>query len=121
MTTTNSEKAVLFIGANRPIIGREKEATSFLLETGGWLENQKAMGWCTRWDAFWLTAHGGDMNSAFVCYGSRAKLDEWRRTDAFEAWVFRAMSLLDGFGVIPGVTFSAAKETLERRAKAIGY
>ncbi|HTL37146.1 MAG TPA: hypothetical protein VL326_28620 [Kofleriaceae bacterium] len=119
--TTNNEKAVLFIGANRPIIGREKEAMSFWLETGAWLDGQKQLGWCTRWDAFWLTAHGGDLNSAFVCYGDRAKLDEWRRTDGFEAWVFRATSCLEGVGVIPGVNFAAAKETIDRRVKAVGW
>src|SRR5262245_38855009 len=86
------EKAMLFIGANRPIPGRENEAMNLCMETGAWLDSQKTAGYFTRWDGFWLTPHGGDMNSAFVCYGDRAKLDEWRRTDAFEAWVFRAGS-----------------------------
>src|SRR5687767_5920967 len=99
--TKNTEKAVLFIGANRPIIGREKEAMSLWMESGGWLESQQNMGWFTWWDGLWLTAHGGDMNSCFLCYGDRAKLDEWRRTDAFESWVFRASSCMEGLGVIP--------------------
>jgi len=120
MATNNNEKAVLFIGANRPIVGREKEAMSLWMETSGWLDSQKNAGWFTRWDGAWLTAHGGDQNSMFVCYGERAKLDEWRRTDAFEGWVFRAMNCMEGLGVIPGVNFVAAKETMERRAKAIG-
>ena len=119
MSNTN-EKAVLFLGANRPIPGKENDAQRIWMETPGWLDSQQKAGFFTRWDGFWLTAHGGDMNSAFICYGDRAKLDEWRRTDAFEAWVFRAMSCLDGLGVIPGVNFAAAKETMDRRAKAIG-
>jgi hypothetical protein len=121
MATNNSEKAVLFIGANRPIIGREKEAASLWLETGAWLDSQRNQGWCQRWDGLWLTAHGGDLNCAFLCYGERAKLDEWRRTNEFEAWVFRATNCLEGVGVIPGVNFAATKDTWERRTKVVGW
>jgi hypothetical protein len=119
MTMAN-EKAVLFIGANRPRPGKESEAKSLWLETGSWLESQQQLGWFSRWDGFWLTPHGGDMNSAFCCYGDRAKLDEWRRTDAFEAWVFRAGMCLDNLGVVPGVSFSAARDTMDRMTKATG-
>ena len=115
-----NEKAVLFIGANRPIIGRENEAMTLWTETGAFLDAQQKAGFFSRWDGFWLTAHGGDMNSAFICYGDRAKLDEWRRTDEFEAWVFRASMCMEGLGVIPGVSFAAARETMARRNKAIG-
>lgn len=115
-----NEKAVLFIGANRPHPGKESEAKSLWLETGAWLENQQKAGYFQRWDGFWLTPHGGDMNNGFVCYGERAKLDEWRRTDAFEAWVFRAQMCLSGLGVVPGVNYSAGRETMERMSKATG-
>ena len=115
-----NEKAVLFIGANRPIWGREAEAKAFWSETGAWLDSQQAAGYFSRWDGFWLTAHGGDLNNAFACYGDRAKLDEWRRTDAFEAWVFRASACLQGLGVVPGVTYAAVGETIARREKAVG-
>jgi hypothetical protein len=115
-----NEKAVLFIGANRPIPGREKEAKALWMETPGWLDGQQKAGFFARWDGFWLTPHGGDMNSVYVCYGERAKLDEWRRTDAFEAWVFRANMCLQGLGVVPGVNAAAAKETMERMSKVTG-
>lgn len=115
-----NEKAVLFIGANRPVVGREQEAMSFWMETQGWLDSQQRMGWFTHWDGCWLTAHGGDMNTCIVCWGDRAKIDEWRRTDGFEAWVFRAMNCMEGLGVIPGVSFAAAKEIMDRRSKALG-
>lgn len=115
-----NEKAVLFIGANRPIPGRDKEAMQLWVEAKGWFDNQQAAGYFARWEGFFLTPHGGDMNSAFLFFGERAKLDEWRRTDAFEAWVFKAMSCLDGFGVIPGVNYAAVQETMERRSKVVG-
>jgi hypothetical protein len=115
-----NEKAVLFLGANRPIAGRENEAMGTWMEFGGWIESQQKAGFISRMDGFFLTPHGGDLNFTYVCYGDRAKIDEWRRTDAFEAWVFRVMSCVEGFGVIPGVNFAAAKETMERRTKALG-
>ena len=120
-----NEKAVLFIGANRPIPGRENEAMALWMETGAWLESQQKMGWFTRWDGCWLTAHGGDLNSMFMCYGERAKLDEWRRTDAFEAWVFRAQHLHGGSRRGPGRQLgrrarddgSHATKALDRRTR----
>ncbi len=113
-----NEKAVLFIGSDRPIPGREQEAMNLWKETGGWLDAQQKAGWFQRWDGFWLTAHGGDMNGAYICYGDRPKLDEWRRTDEFEAWVFRAGNCLSRLGIVPGVNYAAAQETMQRMTKA---
>ena len=115
-----NEKAVLFIGSNRPLPGHENDAMKVWYEAKGWYDSLVKDGWATRWDAFFLTPHGGDMNGAFVLYGDRAKLDELRRTDAWEAWVFRCMTCLEGFGVIPGVNFAAMHETMERRNKVVG-
>jgi len=115
-----NEKAVLVVSANRPIPGREAEAMKLWMESGAWLDEQQKAGRFTRWDAFWLTPHGGTFNSAFICYGERTKLDEWRRTDDFEAWIFKATACLDNVAVVPGVNYSAGKETLDRRAKALG-
>jgi hypothetical protein len=115
-----NEKAVLFIGSDRPYPGKENEAMKLWSETGGWLDAQQKAGWFARWDGFWLTAHGGDMNGAFCCYGDRAKLDEWRRTDEFEAWVFRASTCIAKLGVVPGVSYSAAAETMGRMSKVMG-
>ncbi len=115
-----NEKAVLFVGANRPIIGRENEAMGWWSESGAWLETQQKKGFFARWDAFWLTPHGGDLNCAFTFYGDRAKLDEWRRTDDFEAWIFRGTHCMENCGVIPGVTYAAGQETLARRKAALG-
>jgi hypothetical protein len=114
------EKAVLFIGSDRAHLGREQDAMKHWAETGPWLDVQQKAGWFSRWDGFWLTAHGGDLNGAFVCFGDRAKLDEWRRTDEFEAWVFRTTQVVSNLGVIPGVNFAAAKETMARMSKFVG-
>lgn len=115
-----NEKAVLFIGSDRPIVGREPDALKMWSELGAWLDAQQQAGWFARWDGYWLTAHGGTINAAFQCFGERAKLDEWRRTDDFEALVFRMSTVVGGLMVVPGVSYAAARETLERRAKVVG-
>ena len=76
--------------------------------------------WFQRYDGIWLTAHGGNLNSAWLCYGERARLDEWRRTDEFEAWVFKAQMCMDDLVVCPGVTTEGIREAMERRKKAVG-
>ena len=115
-----NEKSVLIIRSNHPHHGKENEAMSLWAETGGWLDGQQRKGYFDRWDGFWLTPHSSDFNGAFVCYGDRSKLDEWRRTDEFEAWIFRASTCISGLGVIPGVNYAAAHETMARRNKALG-
>jgi hypothetical protein len=115
-----NEKAVLFIGTNLPQQGKDQEAMGLWSEAGRWLDSQQKAGFLDRWDGFWLTPHGGDLNGAFVCYGERSKLDEWRRTDAFEGWVFKIGSCMDGLGVVPGVNYAATADTMQRRMKAMG-
>jgi hypothetical protein len=35
-----NEKAVLFIGANKPIVGRDQDAINLWIETPSWLDRQ---------------------------------------------------------------------------------
>jgi hypothetical protein len=114
-----NEKAVLFIGSDRPIVGREQDAMNLWSELGAWLDAQQKAGWFARWDSYWLTPHGGTLGSAIQCFGDRAKLDEWRRTDAFEALVFRMSACVGNLMVVPGVAYAAAKETMDRRTRAL--
>jgi hypothetical protein len=113
------EKAVLFIGSNRAIVGREQEALKHWIEFGPFLDQQQSAGWFARWDGYWLTPHGTNLNAVFTLYGDRAKLDEFRRTDAFEHWVFRATHCLADVMVVPGVHYNAAQATVARRLAAI--
>jgi hypothetical protein len=61
-----------------------------------------------------LTAHGGDVNLAIILHGSRAKLDELRRTDEFEAFVFRVGSLVDRLRVVPGLSWEGIQKVMAR-------
>src|SRR6266498_3543430 len=84
--------AILFIGWNRPHVGLEEKAMGYV--TGEGLQYLKKLEgkFFERLEMIGLTAHGGDMNFAIILHGSRAKLDELRRTDEFEAFSYNMAS-----------------------------
>jgi hypothetical protein len=106
--------AVLFIGWNRPHLGMDDKAMAFL--TGEGLQYLKKVEgtYFERLEMIGLTAHGGDMNGAIILHGTRAKLDELRRTDEFEAFSFKLGSLLDRLGVVPGLSWEGIQKVIAR-------
>ncbi|MFZ5892357.1 MAG: hypothetical protein ACOY0T_14960 [Myxococcota bacterium] len=108
--------ACLFIGFNRPHLGREAEAWRALDSSIEALESFKQQGYCESYEAFGLTPHCGSMNNFLLLKGERAKLDELRRTDAFERFSITLARLLDGYGVVPGVTQEGIRQVRERLA-----
>jgi len=112
--------AILFIGWNRPHIGKEEEAFGFLTKEGGeYLRKQQGSAF-ERMEMIGLTAHGGDLNGAVILFGERDKLDALRRTDAFEAFSMKMGSLFDRYGVVPGVNFEGIQAVMKRREKSGG-
>ena len=110
--------AILFMGWNRPHVGLEDKAYGFLTTEGlAYLEKQQGKAF-ERLEMFGLTAHGGDLNGAVILFGERAKLDELRRTDEFEAFSMRMGSLFDRYGVVPGLTLGGIRQVMKRREKA---
>lgn len=67
-------------------------------------EAQKKAGNLTSYESFFLTPHGGDMNGMTILRGERAKLDALAAGNDFMSIVMKAYVLLQGFGVVPGVT-----------------
>jgi hypothetical protein len=107
--------ACLFIGWNRPYPGQNKEAFAYLVKEGSArLEAWKREGFFESSEMFGLTAHGGDLNGFVILKGERAKLDELRRTDAFEKFSMTMGSMFDRYGVVPGVTEEGMKKVMER-------
>jgi hypothetical protein len=85
------------------------EGTAFLKKNEGkFFERMELIG---------LTAHGGDLNGCVILFGERAKLDEFRRTDEFEAFAMKCGGLLNRFGVIPGVNWEGMQAVMKRRPK----
>jgi hypothetical protein len=111
--------AVLFIGWNRPHVGMEDKAYGWLTNEGmAMLRKQEGKAF-ERMEMFALTAHGGDMNGGIIIFGERAKLDEMRRTDEFEAFAMKMSGMFDRFGVVPGVNWDGIQAVMKRRPKLV--
>lgn len=107
--------AVLFIGWNRPHVGQEERAFNWLMTDGmPWLRAQEGKAF-ERLEILGLTAHGGDLNGCIILFGERARLDELRRTDEFEAFVMKMGGLFDRLGVVPGVNWEGIQAVMKRR------
>lgn len=107
--------ACLFIGWNRPFPGQHKEAYRYLMtEAAPLLDQWQQEKWYEARRIYGLTAHMGDLNGCIILEGSRAKLDELRRTDAFEKFSMAMGTLFDRYGVVPGVTEEGMSAVRER-------
>lgn len=110
--------AVLFIGWNRPYPGSEEKAYGYLLGEGlAYLRSIEGSAF-ERLEVVGLTAHRGDLNGMILLFGERARLDELRRSDEFEAFAMKMGSMFDRFGVIPGVNWEGMQAVVARRAAA---
>jgi hypothetical protein len=107
--------AVLFLGWNRPIAGRDGEAFKFLMGEGkDVLAKFQKQGFFERSEMVALTPHCGTTNGMLLLYGERAKLDELRRTDEFEHFSIKLMTLFDGYGVVPGLSGEGIERAMSR-------
>ena len=112
--------ALLFIGWNRPIAGKETEAWKFFMEEGqGTLAKFQKQGYFERLEQVALTPHGGTTNGFLLLFGERAKLDELRRTDEFEHFSLKLMTMLEGYGVVPGLTGEGLERAMSRNKDLI--
>ncbi len=111
--------AVLFIGWDRPLPGVDPKKAYGHLVTEGVPYLRKLEGKAyERIETIALTAHGGDVNGFILLHGERAKLDELRRTDEFEAFVFKLGSLFQGLAVVPGVNWEGMQAVMKRYQNA---
>lgn len=107
--------AVLFIGWNRPVAGRESEAWQFLMGEGQeTLAKFQKQGYFERVERIALTPHGGSTNGFLLLFGERAKLDELRRTDEFERLSMQLVMKFEGYGVVPGLNGDGLDKAMGR-------
>lgn len=110
--------AVLFIGWDRPLPGVDSKKAFGQLLTEGIPSLRKYEGKAfERLETIGLTPHGGDVNGFALLYGERAKLDELRRTDEFEAFVMKLGDTFSGVAVVPGVNGEGIKAVMDRWVK----
>lgn len=107
--------AVLFIGMNRPHLGREAEAFRYLTgDLTASLDRFQREGFFESREMIGLTPHGGNLNSFFLLFGERAKLDELRRTDAFERVAWQLGAFFSGVTIVPGLNGVGIAKMIER-------
>ena len=107
--------ALLYIGWNRPVAGKENEAWKYFVEEGqATLEKFQKQGYFERLERIALTPHSGTVNGFLLLFGERAKLDELRRTDEFERFSVKLMTLFDGYGVVPGLNGEGLDKAMAR-------
>jgi hypothetical protein len=109
--------AVLFISWKSPHPGMHKEAYRFFsTEALAYLKKNEGKAF-ERMEMFALTPHGGAVNGGVLLFGERAKLDELRRTDDFEAFSIQLGSLFSDVGVVPGLNFEGIQGVMARMEK----
>jgi hypothetical protein len=111
--------AILFISWNRPHVGMEDKAYNWLTHEGlAYLKKHEGK-YFERTEFLGLTPHGGHVNGCVVLFGERARLDEFRRTDDFEAFAMKMSGMFDRFGVVPGVNWEGIQAVMKRRPKLV--
>jgi len=108
---------VLFIGWNRPVVGREKQANQLFQKAMQFNTKLQADGRIESFETVLLTAHGGDLNGFIMLKGSAGKIAEIREDGAFADIVVEAGYCLEGFGVVLGYIGEGLTDVLSRWSK----
>jgi len=95
---------VIFIGYSNPVRGREQTSETVFREAMELWGRLQAAGEIESVDAVFLEAHGGDLGGFFLLKGEADKLARVRASEEFERLVVRAALVVDGLGVVSGVT-----------------
>ena len=111
--------AVLFIGWNRAVAGREQRALDLFAKATEYYGRSKSEGKIESFEPVLLSAHGGDLNGFMLLRGDAAKLSELRREDTFIEHLIEAGLCLEGFGVIEGSIGDRITEVFSRYSKHI--
>ena len=111
---------VLFMGWNRPVVGREQQAMRLFQKAMEFNSKLQAEGQIESFEAVLLAAHGGDLNGFVMVKGDAEKLAEVQNNDAFLDLQMECRYCLDGYGVVTGYIGEGVKDMLSRWSKLIG-
>jgi len=109
----------LFLGWNRPTVGREQQAMELWGKSLEYYGKLQADGRIESFEPVILGAHGGDLNGFFLIRGDAEKLNEIRGEDAFMDFIVEANYCLDGFGVVTGYIGEGLDDIFNRWAKLL--
>ena len=110
---------ILFIGWNRPVVGREQQAMELWQNAMEYYTKLQSDGRIESFDPVILAAHGGDLNGFVMLKGDAEKLSEIRREDTFIDLTINAGYCLEGFGVVVGYIGEGLTDAFDRWSKVI--
>jgi len=110
---------VLFIGWNRAVVGREKQALQLFQKATDYYTKSKKERRIESFEHVLLSAHGGDLNGFALIKGSAEKLGEMREDSAFLDLVIEAGYCLDGFGIVVGYIGEGLTNLFSRFSKFV--
>ena len=113
-------ESVIFIGWDRVVVGREKQAMQLWQKATEYYSKLQAGGKIESFDAVILSPHGGDLNGFVLLKGDAKTLAEIRQEDTFVQAVIEGEYCLEGYGVVPGVIGTGAMKVLSQWSKLLG-
>lgn len=109
--------AVIFLGWNRPTVGREEQAMQVFQKSLEFYGKLQTEGRIESFEPVILSAHGGDLNGFFLLRGDAKKLSEIKRDETFVNIVIEAEYCVDGFGHVDGYIGDGLNDVISRWAK----
>jgi hypothetical protein len=110
----------IFIGWNRPSVGREQQALKLWEKSMEYYGKLQADGRIESFEPVILSSHGGDLNGFLLIRGDRDKLYEIRNEDTFLNLTVEGDYCLDDFGIISAYIGEGLADVFTRWTKQIG-
>lgn len=92
--------SALFMGWNRPVTGREKQAWILFGKALEYYTQLQNDGKIESFEPVSINSHGGELNGFILIRGDDAKLDDIRREDTFINYAIEGNYCLENFGII---------------------
>jgi len=107
----------LFIGWNRSVSGREKNAIEIFQGFTNYLHSLETKKQIVSFEPVLLNAHGGDMNGFIVVRANRDDLNKLTVSEDWLNWITQASYSLTNFGVVEAFLGDEIQTRMTRYAK----
>lgn len=110
---------VIFMGWNRPVAGREAQSGQLFQEFLQYLGGLQQTDTIQSFETVLLSPHGGDLNGFYLIRGESTKLDALQASEEWLTYVTRGGMVMEGLGVVRGVTGELVMEWMNLWNKVI--
>jgi hypothetical protein len=110
---------VMFVGWNRPVVGREGKAVELFNSFLAFMGKQQQQNVIESFEPVFLQGHGGDLNGFVLIRGDKLKLATLRTTNEWLDLYTQISINTENFGVIDGWVGEGVKAQLNRYMNAI--